>query len=64
LRDRLRLDVLPGLTCIWQVSGRSLVPFPKQVDMDVEYIEKRSLWFDVKLIVRTIPAILFPEGAY
>jgi lipopolysaccharide/colanic/teichoic acid biosynthesis glycosyltransferase len=64
LYDRRRLDVLPGLTCIWQVSGRSLIPFPKQVEMDVEYIQKQSFWLDLKLILLTIPAVLFPKGAY
>jgi lipopolysaccharide/colanic/teichoic acid biosynthesis glycosyltransferase len=64
LRERRRLDVVPGLTCIWQVSGRSLIPFPQQVELDIEYIEKRTLWFDFKLLLRTIPAVLFPKGAY
>ncbi len=64
LSHRRRLDVLPGLTCIWQVSGRSLIPFPKQVEMDVEYIQKRSLWLDIKLLLATIPAVLFQKGAY
>jgi lipopolysaccharide/colanic/teichoic acid biosynthesis glycosyltransferase len=63
-RDFRRLDVLPGLTCIWQVSGRSLIPFPIQVNMDIEYVEKQSLWLDLKLIFQTIPAILFQKGAY
>jgi lipopolysaccharide/colanic/teichoic acid biosynthesis glycosyltransferase len=62
--DRRRLEVLPGLTCIWQVSGRSLIPFPKQLEMDVEYIENQSLWLDIKLLFQTIPAILLPRGAY
>ena len=64
LNDRRRLEILPGLTCIWQVSGRSLIPFSRQVEMDVEYIEKQSLWLDVQLLIRTIPAVLFPRGAY
>ena len=61
LNDRRRLDVLPGLTCIWQVSGRSLIPFPKQVEMDVEYIQRRTLWLDIKLLFATIPAVLFQK---
>ncbi len=64
LKDRRRLDVLPGLTCIWQVSGRSLVPFPQQVEFDVQYIETHTLWLDLKLLVRTVPAVLFGVGAY
>ncbi len=51
LSERRRLDVLPGLTCIWQVSGRSLLPFPRQVELDIEYIEKRSLWLDMQSAV-------------
>jgi lipopolysaccharide/colanic/teichoic acid biosynthesis glycosyltransferase len=62
--DRQRLEVTPGLTCIWQVSGRGDVPFPKQVAMDVEYIQKRSFFFDIKLMVLTIPAVLRGRGAY
>lgn len=64
LRDRRRLDVHPGLTCIWQVSGRSLIPFPRQVEMDVEYIQKQSFWLDMKLLLLTIPAVISRKGAY
>ncbi|MEI6415989.1 MAG: sugar transferase [Pseudomonadota bacterium] len=64
LDDRRRLDATPGLTCIWQVSGRSDVPFPKQVLMDVEYIEQQSLWYDIKLLFKTIPAVITGRGAY
>lgn len=62
--DRRRLAVTPGLTCIWQVSGRGDIPFPQQVEMDVKYIETRSLWLDIKLLFLTIPAVLFGKGAY
>lgn len=64
LRDRRRLDVVPGLTCIWQVSGRSDIPFERQVEMDIDYIESQSLWFDIVLLLRTIPAVLLGRGAY
>jgi len=64
LADRRRLDVIPGLTCIWQVSGRSNIPFPKQVELDVRYIESQSVLFDIQLLCKTIPAILFGSGAY
>ena len=64
LADRRRLDVTPGLTCIWQVSGRSDIPFPEQVQLDVEYIESQSFWLDVKLLFKTIPAVLTGKGAY
>lgn len=64
LDDRRRLDVVPGITCIWQVSGRSEIPFDQQVQLDVEYIESHSIWLDIKLLLMTIPAVLFGRGAY
>lgn len=64
LKDRRRLDITPGLTCIWQVSGRGDVPFPKQVELDVEYIESHSLLLDVKLLLKTVSAVLTGRGAY
>jgi lipopolysaccharide/colanic/teichoic acid biosynthesis glycosyltransferase len=64
LADRRRLDATPGLTCIWQVSGRSNIPFPRQVELDVQYIESQSLWLDFKLLLRTIPAVLLGRGAF
>ena len=62
--DFRRLDVTPGLTCIWQVSGRGDLSFERQVQMDIEYIETMSYWTDVKLLFRTVPAVLFGRGAY
>lgn len=62
--DLRRLEVRPGLTCTWQVSGRGDVPFGDQVRLDVQYIENRSLWLDSKLIVQTIPAVFSGRGAY
>jgi lipopolysaccharide/colanic/teichoic acid biosynthesis glycosyltransferase len=64
LRDRRRLDVKPGLTCIWQVSGRGDIPFHQQVELDVQYIESQSLWLDILLLLKTAPAILIGKGAY
>lgn len=64
LADRRRLDATPGLTCIWQVSGRGDIPFPEQVALDREYIEEQSFWLDLKLLVKTIPAVLTGKGAY
>ena len=61
--QRRRLDVTPGLTCIWQVNGRSRVTFDEWVRMDLEYICTRSLWTDVKLLILTIPAVLSCKGA-
>ncbi len=62
--DMQRLAVKPGLTCIWQVSGRSRLPFPEQLKMDLEYIENRSLALDLKLMLLTIPAVVSADGAY
>jgi exopolysaccharide biosynthesis polyprenyl glycosylphosphotransferase len=64
LSDRRRLEVIPGITCIWQVSGRSDIPFDQQVELDVEYIESQSFWTDVKILLKTVPALLFGTGAY
>jgi exopolysaccharide biosynthesis polyprenyl glycosylphosphotransferase len=62
--ERQRLAVKPGITCIWQVSGRSDIPFNEQVLMDIEYIRSRSLWLDISLLLRTIPAVLLARGSY
>lgn len=62
--DRLRLSVKPGITCIWQVSGRSDIPFDEQVQLDIRYIHERSLWLDIRLLFATVPAVLFARGAY
>jgi exopolysaccharide biosynthesis polyprenyl glycosylphosphotransferase len=59
-----RLAVVPGITCIWQVSGRSDIPFEKQVEMDLEYINNQSFIFDLALLFKTIPAVLKAQGAY
>lgn len=64
LADRRRLDVIPGLTCIWQVSGRGDIPFDQQVQLDVQYIESQSFWLDIKLLLKTVPAVLLGKGAY
>ena len=64
LLDRRRLEGVPGLTCIWQVSGRSEIPFERQVEMDIDYLDRRSLLFDLLLLLRTIPAVLLGRGAY
>jgi exopolysaccharide biosynthesis WecB/TagA/CpsF family protein len=63
LRDRRRLDGVPGITCTWQVSGRSNIPFPRQVALDVEYLESRSLWRDLVILLKTVPAVLTGRGA-
>jgi len=62
--ERTRLDVTPGVTCIWQVSGRSNINFEQQIQMDVAYIENQSLKEDIKLLLKTIPAVILCRGAY
>jgi len=64
ITDRQRLDAVPGITCLWQVSGRSELPFEKQVELDIAYINMQSLWLDIKLLLRTVPAVLSGRGAY
>ncbi|MCC8993616.1 MAG: sugar transferase [Candidatus Contendobacter sp.] len=64
LADRRRLEVIPGITCIWQVSGRSDIPFPEQVKLDVQYIESSSFWQDLLILLKTVPAVLLGRGAY
>ena len=64
LSDRRRLECTPGLTCHWQVQGRSEIPFPRQVELDVDYIENQNLALDIKLLVQTVPAVITGRGAY
>ena len=64
LDNRRRLDITPGLTCIWQVSGRSEIPFDEQCRMDVQYIEEQSVMADLRLLLKTIPAVITGRGAY
>lgn len=61
--QKQRLLVRPGLTCIWQVSGRNSIGFDEWVDMDLEYIEKRNLWMDIKLIFKTVGVLFGDENA-
>jgi len=64
LSDRRRLEIIPGLTCLWQVSGRSDIDFDGQVRLDVQYLECQSLRGDIILLLKTIPAVLSGRGAY
>jgi len=64
IEERVRLMAKPGLTCIWQVSGRSDIPFSGQVLLDEDYLYRQSLLTDMKLLLRTIPAVLRGKGAY
>jgi lipopolysaccharide/colanic/teichoic acid biosynthesis glycosyltransferase len=62
--DKLRLLVTPGCTGLWQVSGRSNLGFNQMVELDLEYIKKRSLLFDVKIIIKTVLLLLGSKDAY
>lgn len=64
LAARRRLNATPGLTCVWQVSGRSNLAFPIQCEMDIAYIRRQSLRYDIELLIRTIPAVVSGKGAY
>lgn len=59
-----RLEVTPGLTCIWQISGRSNTTFEQWMRMDLEYLDTRSIGKDIIILLRTVPAVLFGRGAY
>ncbi len=59
-----RLEVLPGITGLWQISGRSDVDFDDRLRLDIEYIRRRGFWFDLTLLFKTVTALLHPKGAY
>jgi len=63
-RERQRISVKPGLTCTWQVNGRSDLDFGTWIEMDLAYISTWSLLLDLKLLLRTVPAVLSRRGAY
>jgi lipopolysaccharide/colanic/teichoic acid biosynthesis glycosyltransferase len=63
LADRRRLAARPGITCVWQISGRSEIDFPGQVKLDVHYIESQDFWMDVKILALTVPAVVRAKGA-
>lgn len=63
LGDRRRLAAKPGITCFWQISGRSEIDFSGQVKLDVGYIENSGFWTDLEILARTIPAVLSGKGA-
>lgn len=62
--EKQRLIIQPGLTCYWQISGRADIKWEEWVELDLDYIEDMSLWTDVKMIVKTIPAVFEAGGAY
>lgn len=61
--QRCRFSVRPGITCLWQVSGRSSLPFHRWMELDLEYVRNWSLWLDLRILARTIPAVLRGSGA-
>ena len=60
---RRRFSVRPGITCLWQIKGRSAIPFEKWMELDMEYIDHWSLWLDFMILARTIPAVFKGSGA-
>jgi len=61
---RRRLSMRPGLTCLWQISGRNRIDFSEWMHLDRQYIDNWSLWLDFKILIKTIPVALFGIGAY
>jgi exopolysaccharide biosynthesis polyprenyl glycosylphosphotransferase len=61
--QRCRFSVLPGITCLWQINGRSLLPFEKWMELDLQYVRKWSLWLDLKILAKTVPVVLRGSGA-
>ncbi len=62
--QKRRLDVVPGITCFWQIAGRSHIGFQEWMRLDLEYVRKRSLTTDLKIMFKTVPAVIARKGAY
>ncbi|BAP56773.1 bacterial sugar transferase [Thioploca ingrica] len=62
--QRQRLAVTPGITCFWQITGRSEISFHQQVELDLHYIATQSFSTDMVILLKTIPAVLTGRGAY
>ncbi len=62
--QREKLSVLPGITCLWQISGRNHIGFTEWMRLDIEYIRRQSFGLDFKILMRTLPAVLSRKGAY
>lgn len=60
---RRRFSVRPGITCLWQINGRSLVSFQEWMRFDIRYVDTWSIWLDLEILARTIPAVLRGSGA-
>lgn len=63
LLSHRRLSIRPGLTCIWQISGRNEISFEQWMEMDRDYVENWSFWLDLKILAQTVPVVLFGRGA-
>jgi exopolysaccharide biosynthesis polyprenyl glycosylphosphotransferase len=61
--QRRRFSVKPGITCLWQVNGRSNISFDQWMKLDLKYMDEWSLWLDLKILVKTVPAVLRGQGA-
>jgi lipopolysaccharide/colanic/teichoic acid biosynthesis glycosyltransferase len=55
--------VRPGITCLWQIGGRSGIPFERWMELDMQYIDNWSVWLDLKILLKTIPVVLRGTGA-
>jgi len=64
LWQRRRLSMRPGLTCFWQISGRSKISFEDWMKLDLQYIDSWALWLDFKILIKTIPVVIFGVGAH
>jgi exopolysaccharide biosynthesis polyprenyl glycosylphosphotransferase len=61
--QRRRFSVKPGITCLWQIRGRNSIPFEEWMELDMQYIDKWSLWLDFKILAQTVPVVLRGTGA-
>jgi lipopolysaccharide/colanic/teichoic acid biosynthesis glycosyltransferase len=60
---RRRFSMPPGITCLWQVEGRSSIPFDRWMELDLQYVNEWSLWLDIKILLKTIPVVIKGSGA-
>ncbi len=63
-RHLRRLRAKPGITCLWQIGGRSEIDFEGQVRLDLQYIQSQGFWSDLWILIKTVPAVLLGKGAY
>ena len=64
MKASLILSLRPGITGLWQTSGRNFFSFQERISLDAQYVEIRSFWLDLKLIAKTVPLLLFSKDAY